>query len=84
MNRDVQYSERRRRSPDAEYHVKIKAKVSDAMVINKAIEEVVASQGKPRMMVLRRRIVQRQAPMANKVAQTETRSAVYRAGLSVR
>lgn len=54
---------------DVEYHVKIKAKVSEAL-INQTIEEAVASQGKPRMMVLLDESFNAQAD-ANKVAQTE-------------
>jgi hypothetical protein len=52
-----------------EYQVKIKAKVSEAM-INQAIEEVVASQGKPRMMVIIDESFNGKSD-ANKVAQTE-------------
>lgn len=54
---------------DAEYNVKIKAKVSEAL-INQTIEEVVASQGKPRMMVLVDESFNGKAD-GNKVAQTE-------------
>lgn len=52
-----------------EYQVKIKAKVS-MVLINKAIEEVVASQGKPRMMVLLDESFNGRAD-GNKIAQTE-------------
>lgn len=54
---------------DVEYQVRIKAKVSEAM-INQAIEEVVASQGKPRMMVIVDESFNNKAD-GNKVAQTE-------------
>ncbi|HMY11953.1 MAG TPA: hypothetical protein PKC74_10025, partial [Turneriella sp.] len=54
---------------EVEYHVRIKAKVSEAM-INQTIEEVVASQGKPRMMVLVDESFNNKAD-ENKVAQTE-------------
>ena len=54
---------------EAEYHVRIKAKVSEVM-INQTIEEVVASQGKPRMMVLVDESFNNKAD-ENKVAQTE-------------
>jgi hypothetical protein len=54
---------------EVEYHVRIKAKVSEAM-INQTIEEVVASQGKPRMMVLVDESFNNK-PDGNKVAQTE-------------
>lgn len=53
----------------AEYQVKIKAKVS-MVLINKAIEEVVASQGKPRMMVILDETFNGRAD-GNKIAQTE-------------
>jgi hypothetical protein len=52
-----------------EYRVQIKAKVSEAL-INKTIEEVVNSQGKPRMMVLIDESYEGQTD-SNKVAQTE-------------
>jgi len=54
---------------DAEYNVTIKAKVSEAL-INKTIEEVVAGQGKPRMMVIVDESFNGKSD-ANKVAQTE-------------
>jgi hypothetical protein len=54
---------------DTEYQVKIKAKVSTAL-INQTIAEVVGSQGKPRMMVLVDESFNGQAD-GNKVAQTE-------------
>jgi len=57
---------------DAEYHVKIKAKVSEAM-INDTIAEVIASQGKPRMMVLVEESFNGKSD-PNKVAQTELES----------
>jgi hypothetical protein len=52
-----------------EYRVQIKAKVSEAL-INKTIEEVVNSQGKPRMMVLIDESYEGKTD-SNKVAQTE-------------
>jgi hypothetical protein len=54
---------------EVEYHVRIKAKVSEAM-IRQTIDEVVASQGKPRMMVLLEETFNNKADK-NKVAQTE-------------
>lgn len=63
---------------DAEYQVKIKAKVSMAL-INQTIEEVVSSQGKPRMMV----IVEEKfngAADDHKVAQTELEAQFIAAG----
>jgi hypothetical protein len=54
---------------EKEYQVRIKAKVSEAM-INETIEEVIASQGKPRMMVLIEETFNNK-PDPNKVAQTE-------------
>lgn len=61
-----------------EYQVKIKAKVS-TVLINQTIEEVVASQGKPRMMV----IIEEKfngAADENKVAQTELEAQFIGAG----
>ncbi len=63
---------------DAEYNVKIKAKVSMAL-INQTIEEVVASQGKPRMMVLVDESFNGK-PDTNKVAQTEIEAQFISAG----
>lgn len=63
---------------DAEYQVKIKAKVSMAL-INQTIEEVVSSQGKPRMMV----IIEEKfngAADDHKVAQTELEAQFIAAG----
>lgn len=63
---------------DGEYHVKIKAKVSMAL-INQTIEEVVSSQGKPRMMV----IIEEKfngAADDHKVAQTELEAQFIAAG----
>jgi hypothetical protein len=63
---------------DAEYNVKIKAKVSTAL-INQTIEEVVSSQGKPRMMV----IIEEKfngAADDHKVAQTEIEAQFISAG----
>lgn len=54
---------------DSEYQVRIKAKVSEVL-INQTIEEVVASQGKPRMMVILEETFNGKADN-NKVAQTE-------------
>jgi len=55
-----------------EYHVKIKAKVSEKLV-TQTIEEVVASQGKPRMMVILDETLNDKVDR-NKVAQTEIES----------
>lgn len=57
---------------EGEYNVTIKAKVSEAL-INQTIEEVVASQGKPRMMVLVDESFNGK-PDQHKVAQTELES----------
>lgn len=54
---------------DTEYQVRIKAKVSTALV-TQAIEEVVSSQGKPRMMVIIDESFNGRSD-SNKVAQTE-------------
>lgn len=54
---------------NGEYHVTIKAKVSEAL-ITKTIEEVIASQGKPRMMVILEESLDAKKD-TNKVAQTE-------------
>lgn len=63
---------------DAEYQVKIKAKVSMAL-INQTIEEVVASQGKPRMMVILEEKFNGAAD-DHKVAQTEIEAQFISAG----
>lgn len=54
---------------DTEYQVRIKAKVSTALV-TQAIEEVISSQGKPRMMVIIDESFNGRSD-SNKVAQTE-------------
>ncbi len=54
---------------ETEYQVRIKAKVSEALM-QQTIEEVIASQGKPRMMVLIEETFNNK-PDENKVAQTE-------------
>lgn len=54
---------------DSEYQVRIKAKVSETLV-NQTIEELLASQGKPRMMVILEETFNTK-PDNNKVAQTE-------------
>lgn len=56
----------------SEYHVKIKAKVSEKL-ITQTIEEVVASQGKPRMMVILDETLNDKVDR-NKIAQTEIES----------
>ncbi|MCX7631992.1 MAG: hypothetical protein N2Z22_01520, partial [Turneriella sp.] len=54
---------------ESEYHVRIKAKVSEALV-QQTIEEVISAQGKPRMMVLLEESFNGKVDN-NKVAQTE-------------
>lgn len=63
---------------DVEYQVKIKAKVSTTL-INQTIEEVVSSQGKPRMMVILEEKFNGAAD-EHKVAQTEIESQFIAAG----